>query len=183
MNYLLSPSSSLLYSAISISSFVLMSSSWLYFSDCSLMSQSRFSNCNWHAFTWSWKRWICIALRCCISLRLDSRACFWRGKMKRWGIGKIMIGCLTWEIWWLAFHKRFSKGWGKERSYRGSLQFTLLHSDWSSINKSWYRRLRFVDSDLLVWRISVWATTSLFRSSVCSRHGRTSVPSIAWLQS
>lgn len=82
-NYLPSPSSSLLYSAISISSRVLMSSSilysWLWFS----MSLRRQVSCSSRLVTWHWRPWSCIAYRASVSAKVPSSDAFWKRKGMR----------------------------------------------------------------------------------------------------
>lgn len=85
-SYLPSPSSSLLYSAISISRRVLMSSSilysWLWFS----MSARNCINCSSRPVTCIWRLWSCMEYRASVSAKVPSRAAFCRREEKQRGM-------------------------------------------------------------------------------------------------
>lgn len=84
-SYLLaSPSSSLLYSAISISSRALMSSSILYSWDCLSVSARTWTICSSRLDTWAWSWDSCMEYRASVSLRVASRDPFCKIEWRYW---------------------------------------------------------------------------------------------------
>lgn len=83
LSYLPSPSSSLLYSAISISRRVLMSSSILYSWPWCSMSARSCINCSSKLVTCIWRPCSCIEYLASVSAKVPSRAAFCRREEKK----------------------------------------------------------------------------------------------------
>lgn len=153
-NYLASPSSSLLYSAISISRRVLISRRIWYSLLCLSRSVRNEINCSSRLVTWRCKVWSCIEYRASVSAKVPSRAAFWRRKWQetKWG-----------KKCWLHLFADLS-------IERASLWLcTMLSWDCSSISRFCSVRRSSVTSDFVVDILSVLAATCLFNSVVCSR--------------